>query len=126
MKTPILIAAFATLMASAPVFAQEQPGGDGPPPMMRGGGGPGMDQPMKRADVEARTKQRFQFMDKNGDGVLSGDEIPQRMAQFMDPTGSGKVTLDQMLATAMKRFDAADANHDGIVTPEERMAARGQ
>lgn len=36
----------------------------------------------------------------------------------------GYVTLEQMRARALERFDRADANHDGVLTPEERRAAR--
>jgi hypothetical protein len=36
----------------------------------------------------------------------------------------GYITLEQMRARALERFDRADANHDGILTPEERRAAR--
>jgi len=36
----------------------------------------------------------------------------------------GFVTLEQMRARALERFDRADANHDGILTADERHAAR--
>jgi hypothetical protein len=35
----------------------------------------------------------------------------------------GFVTLEQMRARALERFDRADANHDGILTVAERQAA---
>jgi hypothetical protein len=35
----------------------------------------------------------------------------------------GFVTLEQMRARALERFDRADANHDGILTADERQAA---
>lgn len=35
----------------------------------------------------------------------------------------GFVTLEQMRAHALERFDRADANHDGTLTPDERRAA---
>jgi hypothetical protein len=38
----------------------------------------------------------------------------------------GFVTLEQMRARALARFDRADANHDGILTADERQAAHGR
>ena len=35
----------------------------------------------------------------------------------------GFVTLEQMRARALERFDRADANHDGVLTADERHAA---
>ena len=41
----------------------------------------------------------------------------------MDANGDRAITRDEFVAGALRRFDAADANHDGKVTPEERRAA---
>jgi hypothetical protein len=38
----------------------------------------------------------------------------------------GFVTLEQMRARALERFDRADANHDGTLTAAERQAAHGR
>jgi hypothetical protein len=38
----------------------------------------------------------------------------------------GYVTLEQMRARALERFDRADANRDGTLTAEERRQARQQ
>jgi hypothetical protein len=38
----------------------------------------------------------------------------------------GFVTLEQMRARALERFDRADANHDGTLTAAERRAAHGR
>ena len=46
-----------------------------------------------------------------------------RMAAMADTNGDHAISRDEFLAAAMKRFDAADANHDGKLTPEERKAA---
>lgn len=40
--------------------------------------------------------------------------------------GAEGATLEQMRARALERFDRADANHDGTLTPAERHAARGR
>ncbi len=36
----------------------------------------------------------------------------------------GRVSIDAMVRSALERFDKADANHDGVLTPDERKAAR--
>jgi len=36
----------------------------------------------------------------------------------------GSIAIDAAVKAAMARFDAADANRDGTLTPEERQAAR--
>jgi len=83
----------------------------------------------------------FDRLDANHDGNISRDEFAQahdgpppggpdgpggpeggmRGAGMIGPEG---VTLEQMRARALERFDRADANHDGILTADERHAAR--
>lgn len=46
-----------------------------------------------------------------------------KMLRQMDVNGDKAVTRDEFTAGALNRFDAADANHDGKLTPEERRAA---
>ena len=41
----------------------------------------------------------------------------------MDANGDHVITRDEFVAGALARFDSADANHDGKLTPEERRAA---
>jgi len=41
----------------------------------------------------------------------------------MDANGDHAITRDEFVGGALARFDAADANHDGKLTPEERRAA---
>lgn len=41
-----------------------------------------------------------------------------------DADGDGRISRDEFAAPALKRFDRADANSDGILTPEERAAMR--
>jgi len=41
----------------------------------------------------------------------------------MDANGDRAITRDEFIAGALKRFDAADANKDGKLTPEERRTA---
>lgn len=46
----------------------------------------------------------------------------------MDSNGDGVVTREEVAANPKlaRRFDAADADHDGRVTPEEAKAAKGK
>jgi len=48
------------------------------------------------------------------------------MLRQMDANGDKAITRDEFIAGALKRFDAADANHDGKLTPEERRTAMRQ
>jgi hypothetical protein len=52
------------------------------------------------------------------------------MGRMADANHDGVVTKAEFVAAAMQRFDKADTNHDGIVTKAERQAVfqamRGQ
>ncbi|WP_263418760.1 EF-hand domain-containing protein [Terriglobus albidus] len=89
--------------------------------------------------------QRLMVFDKNRDGVLTKDEVPERMAGIFtraDKNGDGKITDDELKSTAAKtagpngrverganitRMDpilsALDADHDGIISAAEIAAA---
>jgi Ca2+-binding EF-hand superfamily protein len=117
-RTALIGAAIAAL-AAMPALAQQ------------GGGGPNAG-PITRAQMQQMTQQRFAQMDANHDGFVTPDEMTaaggdaQRaaaMLQRLDTNHDGKISLDEMTANQMRRFDAADANHDGVLTPEERQAA---
>lgn len=86
------------------------------------------------ADREARRQARlaslFDRIDTNHDGAISKQEFtaahdrPPHDRKWGEGAEHPAVTRDAFLATALQRFDAQDANHDGTVTPEERRAAR--
>ncbi|MGO4213945.1 EF-hand domain-containing protein [Terriglobus sp. YAF25] len=89
--------------------------------------------------------QRLMAFDKNGDGVLTRDEVPERMAGIFaraDKNGDGKINADELKSTASKtagpngrvergtnvtRMDpilsALDADHDGVISAAEIAAA---
>jgi len=101
------------------------------------------------ADRAAKMAQRFAEIDTNKDGSISRDEFMaahqggrdmamgcgkgpgamgggprgERMAAMMDANGDKAVTRQEMVAGALRQFDAADANKDGILSPDERRAA---
>lgn len=45
-----------------------------------------------------------------------------RMLEMADTNKDGRISLQEMTAMALQRFDRVDANHDGKITPEERKA----
>ena len=49
-----------------------------------------------------------------------------RMFEMADATRDGRVSLQEATAAALQHFDRADLNHDGRLTPEERMQMRQQ
>ena len=76
-------------------------------------------------DFIAKAKQRFARMDTRGDGKLTPDELTAphlhahgKSAQDQDPNVQQK-----RAQFAQKYFDKIDANHDGVVTQDEYIAA---
>lgn len=70
-------------------------------------------------EFAAQAAQRFQRMDVNNDGKLSGDELRGRMAERAQ---GGAITKAQFMADAEERFQKMDANHDGRITQDEMQA----
>ena len=136
MKKLIVVAiALGAAAASYPLLAQA-PGGYG-----------GGQREQTRAEVKQRADMIFQMMDINHRGLVTRQEAEQALAQFEASRGGGdggkrggmmqrmldqlfanspSVTLQQVEAQALARFDAQDLNHDGVVTPEERQQFREQ
>ena len=74
---------------------------------MRGGRGPGAGMMMR---------------EQGGGHGMGGGNLLLRA----DANKDGKVSLSEAMAKPMARFEGADANKDGTLTPEERKAARQQ
>ena len=96
-----------------------------------------------RAEAQQRADMMFQMLDSNRDGSVTKDEADQVFAKFQQSRGGDagrggrtRALIDQAFATtaslnqqqfeaqALARFDAADANRDGVVTAAERQQAR--
>ena len=69
--------------------------------------------PETRQQVIERVQQRFERLDLNHDGRVTGDEIRQARAQ-----------MRQQMQDRM--FDRMDLNHDGSITREEMAQAHAQ
>ena len=80
----------------------------------------------------------FQRFDRNGDGVLTLDDVPRLLlntsmgnefkallAQF-DANRDGKMTRDEFVNGPTVFFDLADGNHNNVVTQAELQAAIAQ
>ena len=91
-----------------------------------------------------RAGDRFAKLDANGDGAVSRAEFEAARAARGEAGGrreragrgdgprrgkdgahrqAGPVTISDVAAKLGERFDTMDADHDGVVTPEERRAA---
>lgn len=79
------------------------------------------------AEAQAGAQARFTRLDKNKDGVISGDELqgPRPMMKHADANGDGKVTLAELQAQTTGWFSKLDKNGDKVITKDELAAARG-
>jgi len=99
---------------------------------------------LKAAKVK-RAQERFARMDTDGNGLLSKEEMRKkrggkhkmrgrgrggrgqgamRMMKRADTNGDMAVSLQEMRTAATARFNKVDTNNDGVLTKEERQAAR--
>lgn len=78
-----------------------------------------------RLDYGSAQERRFHRLDRNGDDVLTPNEIPRpdsRILQY-DADKDGDVSLSEFTTGTMARFDRMDLNRDGTVTSEERKTS---
>ena len=97
------------------------------------------------ANKPDETVQRLMLLDRNGDGVLTQDEIPERMKGLLtraDTNHDGKITPDEIRASAKTQsgpigrpqrtgdatrmdpvLNAIDIDHDGVLSAAEIAAA---
>lgn len=82
---------------------------------------------MSRVDFGSQAERRFRRLDRDGDDVIDKTEIPARNRRLagLDRNGDGEITATEFSEGMLARFDATDLNHDGSVTSDERLAAKG-
>ena len=126
MKTLLFTIALGAMTVSTAASAQEQTGGRG-----------SWMQDQTRAQALQMAQGMIQRLDLNHDGVITRQEAEQAGQQF----GGGdrvermidrvfgtaqSITVQQLEAQQLARFDRDDLNHDGTVTVAERQQARAQ
>lgn len=91
-----------------------------------------------RAEFIATRHPRFVLLDRNGDHYLTLADIPafasylpqaeeaRAMLARCDVDHDGRVSEAEFVACSLAVFDAADLNHDGVLTMEEARLARNQ
>lgn len=88
-----------------------------------------------RAEFAAYRAAQWKRMDRNGDGVFSRDDLPalarsrwdsgERLVALrrqLDGNRDGRITRAEYDSAPPRLFDAADADHNGIVTDAELRA----
>lgn len=84
---------------------------------------------ISRAEFDSVRERRAEMRGKHdGEGKRHGWRHRRGGAMmggmFARGDNDGRVTLDEVLSRSLARFDAADTDRNGTLTPEERRAAR--
>ncbi len=72
-----------------------------------------------------REEIRFFRYDRNRDHIITRNEMLSTRSdgfRSLDVDGNNLLTFEEWAVTTAKRFDGADANHDGKLTPREFAA----
>jgi hypothetical protein len=119
MRSTRSVLALATLPLAFPAWAQ--------PASPVGTGGLSLDPYL------ARQTSRIMAADTDGDGKISRAELaatarngrdPSRRFDAMDANHDGMLDASEIRAALTRRFHRLDRNGDGLLTPDERMAGR--
>ena len=134
----LLVAAVVAASTQLPAAEEERAAGPRPAQLLKrlkeaDANGDGV---LDKTEVPDRLKERFDEADLNGDGKLDPEELKRvvavllkqtapGMAQILqhvktiDADGDGKLSLDEALEDAKKRFAKVDANGDGKLEKQE-------
>jgi Ca2+-binding EF-hand superfamily protein len=74
-----------------------------------------------KAEFDAAAAQMHSRIEKAG---MQRENMVGHMFTAADANKDGKVSLAEMQQAAQQRFDRADVNHDGKLTPDERKQTR--
>lgn len=131
---PISRAAYTSRLDQA--FAQFDANGDGQITAAEIASAQSKEAAQLRTALEQRRTQVFNAMDTNHDGQISRAEFnaanqiqlpqptpPASVIAEMDTNKDGKISKDEFRSPKLRQFDAADTNHDGMVSPAEAQAA---
>ncbi|SEM91268.1 EF hand [Sphingomonas gellani] len=77
---------------------------------------------LSRLDFGGTIERRFHALDRNGDNVLTDEELPRQDSRLMalDRNKDGRISSTEWSEGMLDRFDRMDLNHDGSVTSDER------
>lgn len=91
-----------------------------------------------KAALVKKWTDEFNRLDTNKDGKLSlqeylasvpevrSNETPEHTISRYDTNHDGKISAAEFRDPEIAKFNKVDANHDGIVTPQELQAAGGK
>ncbi|OHV18352.1 histidine kinase [Methylorubrum extorquens] len=127
LATLVQVTALTTLLAFAPLSSADAQTSTGPgvtpdrrvQPDQPGTMGPGMMGGMGGMGRGGMCGMMSHMMDGMARGMMDGGPRMRMMFAIADTDGDGSLSFDEVTTIHKRIFDAADANKDGKVTPEE-------